>query len=149
MTIPPDKFNIAWFDLEHTILICEIKETWTWDEAYIVINEMNDLCSTVNHGVYTIFHFQGTTALFPVGGSAINNIRRLASINSENDELVFFVRSNAMVSRLIKIAGQVYKLAELTGHFRFVQNLEEALVLIQQHKNQQKDKTLSRKDLKS
>lgn len=149
MTILPEKFNIAWYDLEHTILICEIKETWSWDEAYIVITAMNDLCSTVQHGVYSIFHFQGTTAMFPVGGSAINNIRRLINIKNENDELVFFVRSNAMVSRLIKIAGQVYKLAELIGHFRFVQNLEEALAMIQQHKNQQKDKTMSRKDLKS
>lgn len=148
-TIPPEKFNIAWYDLEHTILMCDIKETWTWEEAYAVITEMNNLCSTVNHGVYTIFHFQGNTALIPVGKSAINNIRRLVSIKSENDELVFFVRSHMMFSKLINIAGKVYKIAELTGHFRFVNNLEDALAMIQKDKRQKEDKTMSRKDLKS
>jgi hypothetical protein len=51
-----------------------------------------------------------------------------------NDELIFFIGASTLVSSLVNIAGQVYKMRDIISQFRFVYSIEEALTEISQHK---------------
>lgn len=126
--------RISWYDEAHTILMCDVFKRWTWDEAHKVITELNQWCSTVNHGVYTIYVFGSSANLVPYGGSAIPNIRRLINTEHPNDQLIIFTNAGALVSRLINIAAQVYGLRSIVSKFRFVPNLEAALHEVELHK---------------
>src|SRR5690242_15372635 len=119
-TVSEAKYSISWYDSEKTILLCSVTERWSWAEAGTVITEMNDWCSTVQHGVYSIFHFQHNAALLPQGRTAISDVRKLMNDNHPNDELVIFVGVSSLVATLVNIAGQVYELRNITGRVRFI-----------------------------
>lgn len=127
--------RISWYDEERTVLLCEVFKRWTWDEAHKVIKELNDVwCSSVNHGVYTVYVFGPSAALLPYGGSAIPNIRRLINTEHPNDQLIIFANAGALVTRLINIAAQVYGLRSVVSKFRFVPTLDAALREVEMHK---------------
>jgi hypothetical protein len=130
------KYRISWYDAEKTILVCEVTERWSWDETYAVVGEMNRWCSTVQHGVYTIFHFQNKGVLLPGGKTAIADIRKLIDTEHPNDELILFIGASALVNSLVNIAGQVYGMRNILNRFRFVYSMEEALIKIERHKTE-------------
>ncbi len=129
-----DVFTIRWQDDAHTVLLCEIKKRWSWESAHDAVKLMNDECGTVPHGVYTVYHYLDNIPLLPKGGSAIANIRQLMAVESPNDELYLFVGRNLFLSQLINIASKTYGLREVVARFRFVNTLEEALTIIDEHK---------------
>ncbi|MBZ0287377.1 MAG: hypothetical protein K8I30_07170 [Anaerolineae bacterium] len=133
---PEGKIVLSWYDPEKTILLCEVKERWSWDEALAVINQMNDWCSTVQHGVYSVYHFQRNAALLPQGKTAIADVRRLINTEHPNDQLILFVGASSLVTTLVNIAGQVYGMRKIVSRFRFVQTMDEALAAIAQHKSE-------------
>lgn len=137
-----DVFTIRWQDDEHTVLLCEIKKRWSWESAHDSVTLMNDECGKVTHGVYTVYHYLDNIPLLPKGGSAIANIRQLMAVESPNDELYLFVGRNLFLSQLINIASKTYGLRDVVARFRFVNTIEEALTLIEQHK-QEKKRTLT------
>lgn len=129
-----ENHRISWYDDERTILLCEVTRRWTWEEAYRVVAQMNEWCSTVNHGVYSVYVFGTNANLLPYGSSAISSIRRLINTAHPNDRLVMFANAGTLVSRLIGVAAQVYGLRDIVANFRFPRDLEEALKEIEQHK---------------
>ena len=129
-----ENYRISWYDDEHTILLCEVTRRWTWEEAYRVVAQMNEWCSTVNHGVYSVYVFGTNANLLPYGSSAISSIRRLINTAHPNDRLVMFANAGTLVSRLIGIASQVYGLRDIVANFRFPRDFEAALQEIEQHK---------------
>jgi hypothetical protein len=133
---PEPKYTISWYDAEKTILLCEVKERWSWDEAHALISEMNQWCSTVKHGVYSLFHFQRNASLLPQGKTAISNMRKLISIEHPNDQLLIFIGASTLVATLANIAGQVYGMRKIMARVRFISALDEALNVIEQHKNE-------------
>jgi len=128
-----ERFKISWYNPEKTILLCDVRERWQWDEARTVIKSMNDHCSTVNHGVYSVFNFHEHTSLMPQGGGAIPNLRALIDTGHPNDELIIFVGISNLITTFISIAGQVYGMRNLLSKFRFVPTMEEAMAEIQKH----------------
>lgn len=134
MIVDNEMFVVHWLDEAQTILLCEVKHHWTWESAHEIIDIMNKQCENANHGVYTVYHFQNDTSVLPTGGYAISNVRRLMSIESENDELYIFIGRHQFVVRLIDIASKIYGLREALSRFRFVNDLSEALKIIEEHK---------------
>lgn len=134
MIFDNEMFVVHWLDDAKTILLCEVKQRWTWESAQDVIMIMTEQCETVTHGVYTVYHFHNNTPILPKGGSAIANIRRLMKIEAENDELYIFIGRNQFIARLIDIASKIYGLREALARFRFLETLEEALKTIDEHK---------------
>lgn len=132
--LPEPKYTISWYDAEKTILLCAIVERWSWEEAMAVIDQLNAWCSTVNHGVYTIYHFQRNATLLPQGKTAIADVRKLINTEHPNDQLIIFVGASSLVTTLVNIAGQVYGMRQIVARFRFVSSFEEALRVIAQHK---------------
>lgn len=129
-----ERFKISWYDEAKTILLCEVTSQWRWEEAHTVIKSMNAECSTVNHGVYSVFNFHTNTSLMPQGGSAIPNIRALINTQHPNDELIIFVGISNMVTTFIGIAGQVYGMRNILAGFRFVHTMDDAFTEITKHK---------------
>jgi hypothetical protein len=132
--LPEPKYTISWYDAEKTILLCEIVERWSWDETMSVIDQMNEWCSTVNHGVYSVFHFQRNATLLPQGKTAIADVRRLINTEHPNDQLIIFVGASSLVTTLVNIAGQVYGMRKIVSRFRFVPTFVEAQRVIDLHK---------------
>jgi hypothetical protein len=132
------KYRIRWYDPEKTILLCEVMERWSWEETHSVIQKMNDTCSTVQHGVYSIFHFQKNASLLPQGKTAIGDVRKLIETEHPNDQLIIFIGASTLVTSLVNIAGQVYGMRNIIARFRFVYSLEEALTAVGQHKAENK-----------
>jgi hypothetical protein len=130
------KYTLSWYDPEHTILLCEIMERWSWEDTHAVIAEMNEWCSTVQHGVYSVFHFQRNATLLPQGKTAITDVRKLMNTEHPNDQLIIFVGVSSLVTTLVNIAGQVYGMRNITGRLRFVQSFADALEAIDAHKQE-------------
>ena len=140
------KYTISWYDAEQTILLCDVTERWSWEETHAIIKQMNDWVSTVQHGVYTIFHFQRNAAMLPQGRTAMSDVRRIMDTQHPNDELIFFIGASALVTSLVNIAGQVYKMRDIISRFRFVYSMEEALTEIAQHKAEKSSQRQSKMD---
>jgi hypothetical protein len=43
-------WSFRWYDDAHTILVCDVHDRWTWQDAYDVVQEQIRLMATVNHG---------------------------------------------------------------------------------------------------
>lgn len=133
---PGAKYTISWYDPEKTILICEVVERWSWDESYEVILKMNEWLSTVQHGVYSVFHFQRNASLLPQGKTAIADMRKLMNTEHPNDQLIILVGASSLVTTLVNMAGQVYGMRKILSRFRFVQSFDEALRAVEKHKSE-------------
>jgi hypothetical protein len=142
-----DKYTISWYDAEQTILLCDVTERWSWQETHAIIQQMNDWVSTVQHGVYTIFHLQHKATLLPQGRIAMSDVRRIIDTQHPNDELIFFIGASTLVTSLVNIAGQVYKMRDIISQFRFVYSMEEALTEIAQHKVEKASQPSSNKPI--
>lgn len=119
--------------------MCEVQHTWTWNDAYAALDELNQLSTSVTHGVYTIFHFIESASTLP-RGSAIPNLKNLVSTDQPNDQLTFFVGFSRLLEGLMNITGNVYGLKLVKTKLRFVYTLEIALKQIQQHKRETANK---------
>jgi hypothetical protein len=128
-------YTVRWYDAEHTIVICEVHRSWTWNDAYAAVGELNRLSTSVDHGVYTIFHFLETVSTLPKG-NAIPNLKSLAKTDQPNDEMTFFVSFSRLLEGLMTIAGNIYGIRAVSAKFRFVESLDVALEQIQQHKRE-------------
>lgn len=131
----PKPYRIYWQDAEKTILVCEVHDAWTWNDAYAALEELNQSSTGVNHGVYTIFHFIESASALPKG-SAIPNLKNLINTDKPNDQLTFFVGFSRLLEGLMNIAGNVYSIATVKSKLRFVGTLEAALNQIQEHKRE-------------
>ena len=131
-----DKYGIHWYDDDHTILVCEPPRNWRWDDAYNLLKIMNDDCSTVTHGVYSIFHHEMNSASTLPHGNAMPHLRRLMSITHENDELTVFVGINVFARRILEMAGKLYGFRNLMSDMRFADDMTEAIDIINAHKTQ-------------
>jgi hypothetical protein len=126
-------YRVYWYDDEKSIVVCEIEQAWTWNDAYAALDELNLLSTSVTHGVYTIFHFHEMTSGLPKG-SAIPNIKNLANTDKPNDQLTFFVGFSRLLEGLMNITGNLYRIKTVASKLRFVGSFEAALDQIQQHK---------------
>jgi hypothetical protein len=137
-TVPEAKYAISWYDPEKTILLCEITERWSWDEALAAIYEMNDWISTVQHGVYSVFYFQRSATLLPQGKMTISDMRNLLNTEHPNDQLIILVGASSLIMTLINLAGQIYGLRKIASRFCVAQSIDEALWKVEQHKSEMK-----------
>lgn len=119
-------YTFRWHDDAHTILVCDIRERWTWDEAHAMVREQLEWMGTVQHGVHTVFWLHGIPT-FPTGGSALTNIRKLMSMEGTNEELSIFIGLSRFGQTMADMAGRVYGFRDLLARYRFVMSIEEAL----------------------
>jgi hypothetical protein len=119
-------WNYRWHDNDQTILVCDVHDSWTWDDAFDIVQEQARLLQSVAHEVHTIYWLHGIPVV-PTDGTGLPNLHKLLSMRQPNSRLVIFVGINRFGERLASMMSKVYGMREQMSMYRFVSSIEEAL----------------------
>jgi hypothetical protein len=126
-------FLMRWHDPQQTILVIEILDRWTWEDAYLVIPHASKVVGAIPHEIYTIFWFKYDTARFPEG-LALPKLQELITMGHAHERLVIFVTTNTVLKAFLQLADRIYKLRNYLVKYRFVSSFEQALTIIQKER---------------
>lgn len=129
-----NNYRISWFDSEHSILLCEVFDSWTWSQAYQGTQIIAQMIKGVEHPIYTVFFVGEKAPFLPNGTGAINSIKQLMHLSYANEQLVIFVKQSMVVRHFVDIVAKAYRLDKERQKYRFVQTMGEAIWLIEQHR---------------
>ncbi|MFN8375330.1 MAG: hypothetical protein U0694_20935 [Anaerolineae bacterium] len=126
-------YKIYWQDAERTIVVLEVFNRWTWDEAYHAVKMISDSNALVSHETYSIFWFRYDVSQLP-GGLALPKLRELMTMQRPNERLVLFVMVNPLLKTMLELASRLYGLQEHMKKYRFVTSFEHATKVITRDK---------------
>ena len=115
--------SAVWDNEAHTIIRYIYEGKWTWDEWYIVADQVQEMLKSVDHQVAMIIDTR--TSSLPPG--AISRFRTISS-RSDKVHLVVMVGGNAFVAAIFRIVQKVVPPAG--HHFTMASSLEEARAVI-------------------
>ncbi|MBN8591510.1 MAG: hypothetical protein J0M33_07115 [Anaerolineae bacterium] len=121
----------SWYDDAHTIVLFEIIDKWTWQDAYEGVKRLNQTHFETPHDTYTIFHFHGKGIMLPKGASGIPTLKYLMTLNPPNEKLIVVVSQNAMIEMFLQSISKAYGLAKINMKYRYAKSMEAAVQLIQ------------------
>lgn len=131
-------FRLSWYTKDHSIILLEIFDAWTWDDAMRFIPNLNKLIEAQTHPVYSLYYYHVSHAsLFPKGFAGTSNLRRLVEMDPPNEALVIFIRQDMLTRQFISIVTRTFRLNR--SKYRFVATLEDALALVEKHISNQQD----------
>jgi hypothetical protein len=119
-------WNYRWYDANQTILVCDVRDTWTWEDAHAIVQEQARYLQGVSHDVHTIFWLHGIP-LMPADGAGLPNLRKLLSMRQLNSQLVIFVGINRFGETLASMMNKVYGMRDQIAMYHFVSSIEGAL----------------------
>jgi hypothetical protein len=119
-------WSYRWFDDDQTILVCDVRDSWTWEEAFAIVEEQVAHMHSVSHGVHTIYWLHGIPIL-PQDGMGLPNLQKLMSQRQPNSQLVIFIGINRFGEKLAGLMKKVYGMRDQLAHYRFVSSIEQAL----------------------
>ena len=128
------RYGVRWYDPEQTTLWCECSPRWTWIEAQRTVRKINLLCSAIARPTYVVIRCSKDEITSLPAGGAIFNLRQLMLAEPRNNQLVILVGASSLLRQLLLMTGQVYRLQEQLSRYRFVSTPEEAIALIEKHK---------------
>lgn len=130
-------YKIYWHDDEKTVLISEINADWTWAAAHngleIVNKVLGDRSSETD--VYSIVHMKTGAQMLPKSGSTLINLRNLLRDDPQHERLVIYVAQGGFFYSIMQVASTLAGIGHWIEKYRFVNTLEEALLLVSQDKN--------------
>lgn len=128
--------RIGWYDPEQTILVLQVLDRWTWEDAvHSIVDVLNPLIvAKAPQPVYTIITHDRVARFAPKGGNAIAALRRILQTDPPNEVLAVFVRQTDVIRSFMNAIVRVYRLANKDAKHRFVNSFEEALAEIAAHK---------------
>lgn len=119
-------WTYRWYDDDQTILVCDVRDTWTWEEAFAIVEAQVAHLQSVPHGVHTIFWLHGIPVI-PQNGMELPNLQKLMSQRQPNSELAIFIGINRFGEMLASMMQKVYGMRDQLAHYRFVSSIEQAL----------------------
>ncbi|MCU0513545.1 MAG: hypothetical protein MUE40_13370 [Anaerolineae bacterium] len=120
-------YRLSWYNAEHTMIVLEIFDRWTWDEALVAVPLLNRLIEEAGQPVYSLYYYRVShLSLFP-RGTGLSNLRRILELDPRNEKLVFFIHQDAITRQFITLLSRVYGLRQMLHKYRFVDTWEEAL----------------------
>lgn len=130
--------RIGWYDPEQTILVLQVLDRWTWEEATVsIVNVMNPLIvAKAPQPVYTIITHDRYARFAPRGGNALSALRQMMQTDPPNEVLAIFVRQSDVIRTFLDVIVRLYKTANKTAKHRFVETFEDALAQVAEHKAQ-------------
>lgn len=128
--------SVRWYDVDQTILLIEITDRWTWEQAYKVIVLLDETIVSVSPGVYTIFHFAEQVPTIPQG-SVFAHLRHIATAKMINEHMILVVGCSPLLRNFIEMTSKFYSFGHLLGKMRFVHRFQDALDLIHEHRDAQ------------
>ena len=127
-------YALYWQDSAETILIMEVRESWTWTDAHHALDAVNATVLGSPHPVYVIIHFDSGRIQLPSGEGALNNVRYLLESDPSAELLTIFVGQSTFLQMLMNMSSKVYGLRAALEKVRFVTTLDEAFHEIEMHK---------------
>jgi hypothetical protein len=118
-------WSYRWYDDAQTILVCDVRDSWTWEEAYKIVDSQVAHLQSVNHPVHTIFWLHGIPVI-PADGMELPNLRKLMSRRQPNAQLTIFIGINRFGEMLAGMMNKVYGMQGQLAHYRFVSSIEQA-----------------------
>lgn len=119
-------WSYRWYDDARTILVCDVRDSWTWEQAFAIVEEQAKHLNSVSHGVHTIFWLHGIPVI-PQDGMELSNLRKLMSTRQPNSQLVIFIGINRFGEALATMMRKVYGMRDQLAHYRFFSSIEQAL----------------------
>ena len=119
--------DVEWDNSLQTILRCELKGAWTWEELMDVLPTTRAMVSQMQHIVHVIAVFDGTNHA-PM--NAFPFIKKAMGNRSPNIGIVLLVNCHPIGKAVIRSFSMVYK--NIGSSFAFVDSLEEARVLLKE-----------------
>lgn len=118
--------QVDWFDAEKKDIVrYEFVGTWTWDDLYAAMNEVNNLLATVDHMVYVIVDFRQGRG---VPGGALTHMRSGTMRAADNWGGGVFLGINSFLQALVNTFIKMYP--RLGERYHTASSLEEALMII-------------------
>ncbi len=127
-------FLIRWHDAEQTIIVIEVLDRWTWDNAFYAISFASKAVRATPHDVYTIFWFKYEMPRLP-DGLALPKLQELMMMQNPNEQFVFLITRNPLLKVFLELTSKMYGLNRYLARYRYVAAFENALTLIDKHKN--------------
>jgi hypothetical protein len=121
----------GWYNDEKTILLFDVYEGWTWDEAHAIVSQQVAMMAEVEHGVHTIFYLHGLSGL--PRGSALPNVRKLMRIQHPNERMTVFIGVTGFGQALANVVARAYGMQSLVAKYRFVSTMQQALEEIERY----------------
>jgi hypothetical protein len=119
-------WSYRWYDNDQTILVCDVRDSWTWDEAFAIVEAQKSHLQSAGHDVHTIFWLHGIP-IIPQDGMGLPNLQKLMSQRQPNSQLVIFIGINRFGEMLAGMMKKVYGMRDQLAHYRFVSSIEQAL----------------------
>ncbi len=123
--------SVTWFDEKQRIAYIHLTPGWTWGDFWMMNESFNELASTVVHPIYLIVDMTGAG----MPSQFVPELSKIASISEErptNLQFTVVVGVGVMLETVTNIFSRLYKRA--TAHVRFVSTVNEALPLIESHR---------------
>lgn len=129
--------RIGWYDPDQTILVLEVLDRWTWNDAVqSIVHVMNPaIVQKAPQPIYSIFVHDRLAKFAPQGGNALQAMRQILQTDPPNEALAIFVRQTDVIRSFVDVAIRVYRLANKEPKHRFTNTFEEALATVAAHKN--------------
>lgn len=127
------KFDIYWYDAEHTILITHIKRRWTWPEALEILTIGNAVLLARKATTYSVLFFDANTVMMPQGSNSLSYIRRIMQDDPSAEALLLLVGNFPFLKTLLETANKITPTSAF-NKYRFVHTLGEALGIVADHK---------------
>lgn len=129
-------YALYWHDEDETILIMEVRESWTWTDAHRALDAVNKTVLESPQPVYVVIHFTSGRITMPTGEGALTNVRYLLSSDPSAELLTLYVGQSTFLQALMSMASKVYGLRSALEKLRFVTTLDEAFRQIEMHKQE-------------
>lgn len=129
-------YRIGWYDSEQTIIVLQVLDRWTWEDAvHGIAHALNPIIvAKAPQPVYSIVVHEQFGYFVPRQGNALSAIRYIMQSDPPNDVLSLFVRQSDAIHIIMNVLARVYRLGGKSLKYRHVNSFEEALAEIAAHK---------------
>lgn len=124
--------TFSWYDSARTILTVEVENLWSWDDAYLLVDSVNEMVFSASQGIYTIYNMHQRSQ--PKSNrELVSRLSHMVAAEVPNEELTIIVGASPQFRACAEHAGEIYGVERLT-RIHFVSTFRDALRLIQQHR---------------
>lgn len=119
--------ELRWANVEHTVLLYEVRGTWTWAEMYESVVQSHAMMDAHDHLVHSIVDM---SAAGRMGDNPLSHGRRMAGLTHPRSGLTAFVQAPAFMRVVFSTLGRLYP--DIKSRIQFVSTREEANALIRE-----------------
>lgn len=122
-------------DTQKQILVIEVVDRWSWDDAYQIINHVNALLDEVDCRCYSIFYLHDTAQKALKDSFAFAHLEQLIRTDPFKEEQVYFVGKIKALRNAIYVVERVLQLFNRTTKINFTNTVQDALEEIEDHES--------------